>query len=95
MFTEGDAFLTMGQVPLAVQSALAGNLGTIGRSPASYVTEVRMQSAKRMLEKGRAVSETSRSLGYSSDEGFSRAFRRATGMTPSAWRTAQTALVSA
>jgi AraC-like DNA-binding protein len=67
----------------------------IGRSPASYVTEVRMQTAKRMLQDGRAVSETSRSLGYSSDEGFSRAFRRATGMTPSTWRAAQTSLISA
>lgn len=58
----------------------------LGRSPASYVTEVRMEMAKGMLDAGRSVSETSRSLGYSSDEGFSRAFRRATGMTPSRWR---------
>ncbi|WP_050723882.1 helix-turn-helix transcriptional regulator [Microbacterium sp. GCS4] len=58
----------------------------IGRSPADYVTEVRIDEAKRMLEAGRSVSETSRTLGYSSDEGFSRAFRRRTGMTPSSWR---------
>lgn len=58
----------------------------VGRSPASYVTEVRMVSAKRMLESGQSVSVTSRDLGYASDEGFSRAFRRATGMTPSSWR---------
>lgn len=59
---------------------------TLGRSPADYVTEVRIDQAKRMLESGRSVSETSRELGYASDEGFSRAFRRRTGMTPSAWR---------
>lgn len=58
----------------------------LGRSPASYVTEVRMEMAKGMLSAGRSVSETSRNLGYSSDEGFSRAFRRATGVTPSRWR---------
>ncbi len=60
----------------------------IGRSPADYVTEVRIDAAKRMLDAGRSVSETSRELGYSSDEGFSRAFRRRTGLTPSAWRAA-------
>lgn len=59
---------------------------TVGRSPADYVTEVRIDAAKRMLEAGRSVSETSRELGYASDEGFSRAFRRRTGMNPSAWR---------
>jgi len=61
----------------------------VGRSPASFVTEVRIESAKGMLDAGASVSETSRNLGYGSDEGFSRAFRRATGQTPSAWRTAR------
>ncbi|WP_052703357.1 helix-turn-helix domain-containing protein [Microbacterium sp. SA39] len=60
----------------------------IGRSPADYVTEVRVDAAKRMLDAGRSVSEISRQLGYASDEGFSRAFRRRTGMTPSSWRMA-------
>ncbi|WGW11349.1 AraC family transcriptional regulator [Saxibacter everestensis] len=58
----------------------------LGRTPASYVTEVRMDAAKGMLAAGRSVSDVSRSAGYASDEGFSRAFRRSTGMTPSAWR---------
>jgi AraC-like DNA-binding protein len=68
---------------------------TIGRSPADYVTEVRVEAAKRMLDAGRAVSEISRELGYASDEGFSRAFRRRTGMTPSSWRTVHRAPVPA
>lgn len=67
----------------------------IGRSPADYVTEVRIDAARRMLSAGRSVSETSRELGYASDEGFSRAFRRRTGMTPSAWRAAQLTAVLA
>lgn len=66
----------------------------LGRSPANYVTEVRMEVAKGMLNAGRSVSETSRSLGYGSDEGFSRAFRRAMGMTPSAWRSGRAAPVA-
>lgn len=55
-------------------------------SPAQYVTEVRMRAARTLLADGHGVSEVSRELGYSSDEGFSRAFRRHTGMTPSAFR---------
>lgn len=71
------------------RSAFAERFRTaVGRSPADYVTEVRIDAAKRMLEAGRSVSETSRELGYASDEGFSRAFRRRTGMTPSSWRRA-------
>ncbi|WP_154096956.1 helix-turn-helix transcriptional regulator [Microbacterium testaceum] len=59
-----------------------------GTSPASYVTEVRMRRATELLDAGTSVSETSRLLGYGSDEGFRRAFRRHTGVAPSAWRTA-------
>jgi AraC-like DNA-binding protein len=66
----------------------------IGRSPASYVTDVRMDAAKSLLASANSVSGTARELGYSSDEGFSRAFRRHVGMTPSAWR-AQRAVVAA
>lgn len=57
----------------------------IGMSPAGYVTAVRMRRAKELLDAGASVSATSRQLGYSSDEGFSRAFRRHAGLAPSAW----------
>ena len=58
----------------------------MGRSPAGYVTEVRIREARRRLDAGASVSEVSRALGYASDEGFRRAFRRHTGIAPSAWR---------
>lgn len=58
----------------------------MGRSPAGYVTEVRIREAKRLLDAEMPVSEISRSLGYASDEGFRRAFRRQTGVAPSSWR---------
>lgn len=67
----------------------------VGRSPADYVTEVRVDAAKRMLDAGRSVSNISRELGYASDEGFSRAFRRRTGLTPSSWRLANRTPISA
>lgn len=57
-----------------------------GRSPAGYVTSVRMRAAQDLLSRGLGVSTVSRELGYASDEGFSRAFRRSVGITPSAWR---------
>lgn len=60
-----------------------------GVSPASYVTEVRMRTAQDLLAGGRGVGDVSRTLGYGSEDGFSRAFRRSTGQTPSAWRAAQ------
>ncbi|UJP09721.1 AraC family transcriptional regulator [Microbacterium sp. KUDC0406] len=65
-----------------------------GVSPAGYVTTVRMRSAQDLLARGLGVSAVSRELGYASDEGFSRAFRRHVGTTPSAWR-AQHQLVTA
>jgi len=87
---------TLANVGAMSRSVFAERFRTaLGRSPASYVTEVRMDAAKRMLEIGRSVSDTSRSLGYASDEGFSRAFRRATGVTPSAWRMSRRAPVPA
>jgi AraC-like DNA-binding protein len=61
---------------------------TFGRSPGGYVTDARVSRAKELLEAGESVSEVSRALGYASDEGFRRAFRRVTGVAPSQWRAA-------
>jgi AraC-like DNA-binding protein len=59
---------------------------TFGLSPAGYVTAVRMRAAQDLLARGHGVSAVSRELGYNSDEGFSRAFRRSVGTSPSVWR---------
>ncbi|GAB3575886.1 hypothetical protein GCM10027406_08090 [Leifsonia lichenia] len=59
----------------------------VGQSPASYLAQVRMDAAMSYLSNDElTVSETARMLGYESDAGFSRAFRRHTGSVPSVWR---------
>ncbi|SJN07964.1 Transcriptional regulator, AraC family [Leucobacter sp. 7(1)] len=58
----------------------------LGASPWQYLASLRMEDAKRRLATGASVTQTSRELGYASDEGFSRAFRRHTGVPPSRWR---------
>lgn len=59
----------------------------VGTSPANYVTTVRMAAAKNLLAtQGRTVAETAHLLGYESEGGFSRAFRRHAGSSPSSWR---------
>lgn len=58
----------------------------VGDTPARYLTRVRMEQAERMLLAGAPVSDIAYRLGYESDEGFSRAFRRHAGVPPSRWR---------
>lgn len=63
----------------------------VGTPPLRYLTEVRIAAAKRHLAgDGLSVAQTARMLGYASEDGFSRAFRRATGASPSTWRSGTT-----
>lgn len=60
---------------------------SLGLSPASYLTAVRMSVAQRHLGNSTlSVAEIAGRTGYASEDGFSRAFRRRTGLTPTAWR---------
>lgn len=70
---------------------------SVGRSPATYVASIRMDAGKRLLgDEDLSVAETAQRLGYTSEAGFSRAFRRHVGMAPAHWRrTAQQQTVSA
>ncbi|GAA1955859.1 helix-turn-helix transcriptional regulator [Agromyces allii] len=60
----------------------------VGDTPARYVTRIRMTRAERMLRDGEPVSDIAYRLGYDSEDGFSRAFRRHSGVAPSRWRRA-------
>ncbi|MEV1128342.1 AraC family transcriptional regulator [Agromyces sp. NPDC049794] len=60
----------------------------VGDTPARYLTRVRMERAERMLRAGASVGEVAYRLGYESEAGFSRAFRRHAGVPPSSWRRA-------
>ncbi|MFT4234157.1 MAG: AraC family transcriptional regulator [Microbacterium sp.] len=59
-----------------------------GQTPREYVTGVRMAGARELLSAGAPVGEVASRVGYASEEGFSRAFRRVTGAAPSQWRVA-------
>src|SRR5262249_43261990 len=58
-----------------------------GQSPQAYLQRVRIQQAKRILETtGEAVDEVRAPVGYHDATAFRRAFKEATGFTPSAYR---------
>lgn len=53
----------------------------------AYVTQVKMEEAKRLLDiTGKSVSEIAEYLGYSSQSHFQRVFKNFTGITPGAYR---------
>jgi AraC-like DNA-binding protein len=59
----------------------------LGRSPIRYLTEWRMHIAENLLANTElGVAAVSRRVGYDSEEAFSRAFKRAHGLSPSHWR---------
>jgi AraC-like DNA-binding protein len=60
----------------------------VGDPPMQYLTRWRMQVAARLLADGEAkVSTVARRVGYDSEAAFSRAFKKAAGVPPAAWRT--------
>src|SRR4029453_14173574 len=61
----------------------------VGDAPIHYLANWRMQLAKQMLREGAHVQEVATRVGYESEAAFNRAFKRATGSPPAAWRRLQ------
>ena len=59
----------------------------VGEAPMRYLANWRMQLAKQMMREGaRNIQEVAVRVGYDSEAAFNRAFKRATGSPPAAWR---------
>ncbi len=64
----------------------------IGQRPMEYLTNWRMQLASNLLRTtGANVASISADVGYDSEGAFARAFKRAVGMPPAAWRRSDSA----
>ena len=61
----------------------------VGETPIRYLANWRMQLAKQMLREGARIQEVATRVGYESEAAFNRAFKRATGSPPAAWRRLQ------
>lgn len=61
---------------------------TLGRSPSEYVTQCRIDQAKRLLTQSEehSVKEVSSAVGYDDPYYFSRIFKATTGLSPSEYR---------
>jgi AraC family transcriptional regulator len=59
----------------------------VGKTPSRYINELRLERAKALLVLGKApLVDIALSCCFSSQSNFTRAFHRATGMTPGEYR---------
>ena len=63
----------------------------VGEPPLTYLNRLRMQRAVDLLRAGSGITEVATQVGYASDGAFSKAFKRALGVCPGAYRTATAA----
>ncbi|SFN69012.1 Transcriptional regulator GlxA family, contains an amidase domain and an AraC-type DNA-binding HTH domain [Mesorhizobium sp. NFR06] len=57
-----------------------------GRTPARAIEEIRIEAARRMLERGQTVRQTARRCGFGSEETMRRGFLRVLGTNPRDYR---------
>ena len=61
----------------------------VGMTPLNYLGRLRIDRAAELIGAGRPIGRVARDCGYASIASFTRAFTRATGMTPGRYRAAQ------
>jgi AraC-like DNA-binding protein len=90
---ERDLASDMTPARLAMQAGLSRQrlsrltMRYFGVTPGQFITNARLTAAARMLrETDQTVSEIAHSCGFYDHSAFARAFRSATGVTPSAYR---------
>ncbi|MFE6859319.1 AraC family transcriptional regulator [Nocardia sp. NPDC057668] len=91
----GDAWTV---ASLAAESGVSRALfakrfsGVMGRPPLTYLTEFRMDEAEELLaESDLTVAQVAKRVGYADAFGFSAAFKRRKGLSPTAFRAAAAA----
>ncbi|HET9744277.1 MAG TPA: AraC family transcriptional regulator [Chitinophagaceae bacterium] len=57
-----------------------------GRTPHQYLQEVRIDNAKKLLQKGRSIDDACLSVGFTSKTSFISLFKKLTGTTPNQYQ---------
>jgi len=57
-----------------------------GRTPNQYLQEVRIEMAKKILQKGKSIDEVCHAIGFGSKTSFISLFKKKTGFTPLAYQ---------
>ncbi|MEO0322769.1 MAG: helix-turn-helix domain-containing protein [Myxococcota bacterium] len=63
----------------------------VGEPPVAYLTRLRVQRAAGLLRAGGSITEVATQAGYATNGAFSKAFKRALGVSPGAYRRATAA----
>lgn len=57
-----------------------------GRTPNQYLQEVRIEKAKKLLQKRNSIDEVCNAIGFASKTSFISLFKKMTGLTPIAYQ---------